>query len=138
MILEQDAYNELCAYTLSHGDEAFIHQQVVDAFAAQHADERSKPITLTFALVGLYLMIEKQFTGKQVQSAHMKLGQHKQQWPTFVLPDKRGSMTAIDVMAFPEGPDRDKAIHDWCASVWSAFAENRETISELLRDNRIL
>jgi hypothetical protein len=37
-IVEEDAYHELCAYTLQRGDAAFIHQHVVDAFAAQRAD----------------------------------------------------------------------------------------------------
>lgn len=49
---EPAAYDELQAYTLAHGDPAFIHQHVVDAWAAQHADEETKPIALTFALVG--------------------------------------------------------------------------------------
>jgi hypothetical protein len=53
-----DAYHELCGYTLTHGDAAFIHQHVVDAFAAQHADAHSKPIGITFALAGLYLHLE--------------------------------------------------------------------------------
>jgi hypothetical protein len=55
MILNQDAYDELCCYTLSHRDTSFIHQHVVDAFAAQTADERTKLIGLAFALIGLYL-----------------------------------------------------------------------------------
>ena len=50
---ERHAYDELQCYTLARGDLAFIHQHVVDAWAAQHADERTKPIGLTFALVGL-------------------------------------------------------------------------------------
>ena len=51
----RELYHELSAYTLSHPDPSFIHQYVVDAFAAQTADENTKPIALTFALVGLYL-----------------------------------------------------------------------------------
>ena len=39
MSADEDAYNELCCYTLTHGDPAFIHQHVVDAFAVQTADE---------------------------------------------------------------------------------------------------
>ncbi len=56
---EHDAYNEMQAYTLAHGDPAFIHQHVVDAWSAQHANEHSKPIGVTFALVGLFLHVEK-------------------------------------------------------------------------------
>jgi hypothetical protein len=58
-------YHELRAYSLAHRDPNFLHQHVVDAFAAQCANERTKPITLTFALVGLYLHVEKKQTGLQ-------------------------------------------------------------------------
>jgi uncharacterized protein DUF5946 len=64
---ELERYRELCAYTLNHRNPCFIHQYVVDAFAAQHVDTASKPITLTFALVGLYSHVERNQAGKQVQ-----------------------------------------------------------------------
>src|SRR4051794_32739363 len=107
---DTDDYNELCCYTLEHGDPAFIHQHVVDAFAAQHADERSKPIGVAFALVGLYLHVVKGFSGKEVQRTHMTLAKRKRTWPTFALPRERGDITVADVMAKAAGPDRDTAI----------------------------
>jgi hypothetical protein len=122
----------LCAYTLTQGDPAFIHQHVVDAFAAQQADETTPPITLTFALVGLYLRVEKGRSGRQIQLVHMKLAQRKRQWPRWSLPPERGAMTAADVLLVPPGVDRDKAIDAWCASVWRAFRGHREAIAELL------
>jgi hypothetical protein len=134
MIADQESYDELCCYTLERGDATFIHQHVVDAFAAQHADERTKPITLVFALVGLYLHVERHFTGTQVQRAHMTLAVRKRQWPSIVLPVSRGTMTAGDVLAIPAGPARDSAISDWCRSVWAEFAANRQTLAELLRE----
>jgi hypothetical protein len=138
MAAEQDAYYELCGYTLTHGDPAFIHQHVVDAFTAQHADERSKPIGVAFALVGLYLHLEKQFSGRQVQRAHVQLARRKRSWAGFVLPRERGSTTAIDVMGAPAGPQRDQAIDSWCASVWDAFADNRPWVADLLHQHGIL
>lgn len=139
MTPDENAYNELCAYTLGHAlrDPAFIHQHVVDAYAAQHADEHSKPIGVTFALVGLFLHVEKQASGRRVQRVHIELGRSKRPWPRLPLPSERGAMTAADVMAFPEGPERDRAIDDWCASVWSAFAESRQSIIDLLAQHRI-
>lgn len=137
MRAEQDAYNELQAYTMAHGDPAFIHQHVVDAFAAQHADEHSKAIGITFALVGLYLHVEKGWTGRQVQKAHMLLARHKRSWPIFQLPKERGSVTVDDVMASPPGPERDRAIETWCASVWAAFEDSRGAVDELLREHGI-
>ena len=49
----QAARDELSAYTLTHGDPDFIHQHVVDAFAAQHAAAKSSAIGVAFALIGL-------------------------------------------------------------------------------------
>lgn len=137
----EDAYHELCAYTLSYGDPGFIHQHVVDAFAAQRADADTRPIALTMALVGLYLHVERGISGRQVQRFHMQLARHKRGsaplGPAFVLPAERGAMTAADVMAEPPGPERDRAIHAWAASVWEAFAGNREAVVALLRRHGI-
>ena len=135
---EQQAYDELQCYTLGHGGPGFIHQHVVDAWAAQHADEQTKPIGLAFALIGLYLHIERGFSGRQVQQVHMKLGQRKQAWPSFPLPRERGSVTAVQVMAAQAGPERDKAIGVWCASVWEAFSDSRRAVAELLKHHGIL
>ncbi len=141
MISEQDAYHELCAYTLAHAleDPSFIHQQVVDAYAAQRAAGESKPIAVTFALVGLYLHVERGFSGRQVQLAHMRLAREKRQWPTFLLPgaEARGSITALDVVAAAPGAARDRAIDAWCASVWQAFAEGRQKVVDIVREHGI-
>ena len=134
MLSEHEAYDRLCAYTLNRGDAAFIHQHVVDAFAAQHAGGHTKAITITFALVGLYLHVEKAFSGRDVQRLHMRLARHKRSWPVFVLPPERGSVTATSVLVAPEGPERERAIDAWCVSVWEAFGENRPTVIALLQE----
>ena len=90
---QQEMFHELCYYTSAHSDSSFIHQYAVDAFAAQNADKNTKPITLAFALIGLYLHIEKNFSGKEVQNAHIKLGKYRKQWPKFNLPKYRGNIT---------------------------------------------
>jgi hypothetical protein len=130
-------YNELCCYTLSLRDPSFIHQHAVDAFAAQNATESDRPIRLTFALVGLYLHVEKGFTGKQVQRSHMRLGRSRRSWPKFRIPDDRGSITEFDVMQAPAGALRDQMIHQWCFSVWNAFSGSRPQISGLLNEFQI-
>lgn len=134
MISNEAAYNELCCYTLAHGDPSFIHQHVVDSFAAQNADENTKPIKLTFALIGLYLHVEKHFSGREVQRTHQFLAQRKRSWPSFPLPDDRGSLTVAEVVAVPAGPERDKAIDNWCVSIWNAFRDSHQAVAELLRE----
>ncbi len=137
-VSEQQAYEQLQYYTLAHGGLEFIHQHVVDAWAAQQADELTKPIKLTFALVGLYLHVEKGFSGRQVQRVHMTLARRQRNWPSFPLPRQRGSITAIQVLAAPAGHERDQAINAWCASVWGAFSESHQAIAELLQQHEIV
>jgi len=131
---ELDAYNDLQAYTLAHGDPAFIHQHVVDTWTAQHAGSETKPIGLAFSLIGLHLQVDHGYTGRQVQRVHMLLGRGgRKEWPAFILPRERGDITAVHVMAAPAGPGRDRAIDAWGAAVWAAYAESHAAVAELLR-----
>jgi hypothetical protein len=133
MASDQDLYNELAFYTLSHPSQAFIHQHAVDAFAAQHADERSKPIATVFALIGLYLHIEKGFSGKQVQKAHMQLATRRKQWPRLEPPEERGATGVSAVLAAPPGEERDEMIRAWCVAVWNAWKVTQGQIRELVK-----
>ena len=131
------AQEEVLAYTLGHRDRAFIHQHAVDAITAQQANENTKPIALVFALVGLYLHLEKGLTGRQVQRMHQRLAARRHPWPTLPLPTDRGALTATAVLAQPAGPDRDRAIDAWCASVWKAYQSSHRAIVELLQSHGI-
>ncbi len=133
MELEQDAYNKLISYTLTHKDPSFIHQLAVDVYTAQHADENIKPIGLIFALVGLYLYLEKNYSGRQVQMAHMKMAKRRKNWSMLDLPKERGSITMFDVLAEAPGEPRDEMIRRWCESVWGAYKQSHETIARLVQ-----
>jgi hypothetical protein len=129
--LEQ--YNELSYYTLEHPDKKyFIHQHIVDAYTAQKADENTRPIAITFALVGLYLHVEKNYSGKQVQIAHVRMSKNKKVWPDTKLPEKRGDITISKVLNTTPGTERDLMIKGWCISVWQAFEENHKAIASLV------
>ena len=130
---EQEAFDELCGHTLGLHDPEFIHQHVVDTFAAQTADEKTKPIKLTFALVGLYLHLEKNLTGREVQLVHMRLARKKESWPSLPRPCNRGSVRVGDILAAPAGPERARAIDAWCRSVWKAYHESHDSVATLLR-----
>lgn len=132
--LDLERYNELAFYTLSHPDPAFLHQHLVDAYTAQHADETTKPIAIVFALIGLYLSTEKSFTGKQVQRVHMQLAKRRKVWPRLEPPSELEAITAAEVLAVPPGDDRDEMIRRWCASVWEAWGVHQGLIRRLVRD----
>lgn len=97
----------------------------------------TKPIAAVFALIGLYLHVERDFTGLQVQQVHMQLGRQTHQWPPITFPSHRGDVTAADVLTVPEGEERDRAISDWCRSVWQAYQPNRQTIVHLLQQHNV-
>lgn len=129
------AFDEVYVYSM--GRPGFILQHVVDAFAVQTSNNESKPISLVFGLLGLYLHLEKQFSGRQVQRVHMQIGRAKRDWPPIHLPEDRGAITVADVLAASAGPERDQATNDWCSSVWTAFSANRQTIIALLQKYQI-
>ena len=132
----REAYDEVYAYSM--GRRGFILQHVVDAYAAQTASDASKPTGVIFALVGLYLHVEEQRSGGEVQQVHMRMGARKRKWPAVTLPRDRGRMTALDVLRAPGGTERDRAIDEWCRSVWTAFRDSRQTIVDLLRESNFV
>jgi hypothetical protein len=69
------------AYHLSSNDPTFIHQVAVDTYGAQHAGGALRNITTAYALIGLYLAVERGYTGRQVQRAHMSLAKNRSAWP---------------------------------------------------------
>lgn len=124
--------NELSYYTLSHGDARFIHQHLVDAYGAQHVRASKSTIGAAFALAGLYLAIERSFSGRQVQKLHMLMGNRSKVWPRFVPPPDVGPMTVVDVLAVEPGPARDQALMDWCRSVWKAWSPDQDRVRAMV------
>ncbi len=124
--------HELSLYTLSLGDPFFIHQVAVDAYAAQHAGPPSKPMTVAFALIGLYLLLERGYSGKAVQRAHMHLASRSKQWPSFDPPAHRGSVTVAEVLCKAPGSERDTAIMQWATSVWTAWEQAHPAVRTLI------
>ena len=124
----QKQYIELSYYTMMHSGPNFIHQHIVDAQIAQWADDKTQPISILFALVGLYLYIELGYTGWQVQKMHNVMAKYKMEWPIIHLPDDRGKINVANVLDVSPGPERDQMIQKWCADVWKTYEKNRDTI----------
>jgi hypothetical protein len=129
---DQDLFNELSFYTLQLRDAAFIHQHIVDAFAVQHADAITKPMAIVLGLIGLYLYLEKNFTGRQVQRAHMRLARFRRQWVAPSIPAQRAAIGVADVLAAEPGPARNAMIRRWCEDVWEDWRECRPLIVALV------
>jgi hypothetical protein len=103
----------------------------VDAFAVQHASHDTEPIALVFGLIGLYLYLEKNYTGRQVQRAHMQLARHRRPWMAPAIPDPCAQVGVAEVMAAPPGVERREMIHLWCQAVWRDWQHSRPEIVAL-------
>ncbi len=125
-------YGELGAYTLTLGDAGFIHQSIVDTYAAQHIGPAVKPIRVAFSLIGLYLACERGYTGRQVQRAHMLLARASKVWPPFRLPQARATLTVLDVVQAPESA-RTAMIARWSQAVWDIWKADHARVAELAR-----
>lgn len=124
--------NELSYYTLAHGDPRFIHQHLVDAYGAQHLRPSRSTIGAAFVLAGLYLAVERGFTGRQVQKMHVLMASRSKEWPRFTPPPDVGAMTVADVLAVEAGPDRVQALMEWCGVVWKAWARDHERVRAMV------
>lgn len=127
-------YGELSAYTVTRGDSAFIHQLAVDAYGAQHAGENVRPITIAFALIGLYLACERDYSGRQVQHMHMLLAQRSKTWPRFASPPQARALTVLDVVEARPGEERDIMLRRWGESVWAAWGQEHERVRSLVEN----
>lgn len=123
--------DELYAYTLSRDRSELIHQHAVDAYAAQHIGNDTKPIALAAALIGLFLFVERGYTGRQVQLEHMKLGNKMKTWPLFEAPRKYATLTVMEPLSMPPGPERDDQIKQWARAVWNIWGERHMEVEML-------
>jgi hypothetical protein len=121
-------FSDLSCYTVSKQDAAFIHQHAVDAYEAQHAGGKTRNITVAFGLIGLYLALEKGFTGRQVQIAHMQIARVRKDWPHLDPPDRPGPITVLDVFQEKTDEGRDRMIGDWMAAVWETWSDHHEWV----------
>ena len=126
----QQLCDELYAYTLGLGDREFIHQHVVDAYAAQHVSSATKPIAIAASLIGLFLFVEQGYTGRQVQQVHMALGNKMKTWPPLETPE-RAALTVVNPLSASPGPLRDEAIKQWARAVWAMWQEQHGDVARL-------
>ena len=107
------------------------HQMTVDAYGAQHVATTGPAIGPAFALIGLYLALERGFSGPQVRDAHAHLATPKRDWPRFTPPAGPWPITVADVAAAPDAVAHAARVQQWGASVWEAWAGDAPRVREL-------
>jgi hypothetical protein len=128
------AFSDLQCYTVAKRDPAFIHQHAVDAYEAQHAGGPTRNITVAFGLIGLYLALEKGYTGRQVQQAHRRIAPVRKDWPRMEPPYQPASLTVMDVLTGRTDEEKDALIRKWMASVWESWGDRQEWVRKTTDD----
>jgi len=123
-------FTNLSGYTLSNNNEQFIHQLIVDAYSAEHAGGCTKNITVMFALIGLYLVVERNYTGRQVQLLHMRIP--KQNWPYLEPPKHTASIKINDVVNAKTNSQKELLIYRWVSDVWDSWAEQHSYLHKII------
>ena len=126
-----EMYYELTYWTLARQDGRFIHQHAVDAYEAQHAGGKTRPITAVFGLIGLYLALEKGYTGRQVQLAHMKIAFRRKDWPRLEPPARKAELTVMDVLTAETDEEKEEMLLKWAGSVWDIWEERQQWVREI-------
>ena len=77
------------------------------------------------------MFVEKNYTGKQVQDAHIQMSKKPREYGKIILPANRDSITVRHVLDTSPGIGRDSMIRAWCISVWAAFSNQHDKIISL-------
>jgi hypothetical protein len=110
------------------------HQLLVDAYAAQHAGDRTPPIGTAFALIGLKLALEDGWDGLRVRDAHQQLANRYREWPRFPLPADRGTVTVLDLALASSPAEHVELLRSWAASVWNAWHAAHSDVATLVHE----
>jgi hypothetical protein len=113
-------------------DENFPHQLAVDTYAAQHNGANMKPVTITFALIGLHLAFERGYTGREVQKAHVLLGKLHGQCPGFTSIRNSNEINVSNVLQNISKDNYMRLPANWGRSVWESWKPEHENIRKLV------
>lgn len=125
-----ELFCQLSALTPNY-DEEFIHQMAIDTYEAQHGGGDTKNIAVVFGLVGLYLSLEKNYSGRQVQKAHMILGEKNKEWPKLEPPTFNWEYTVKDVLDSSLEKGLKEEIRKWAEVTWRGWGEQQKTIEDI-------
>ena len=134
------AFSDLQSYTVSLQDPGFIHQHVVNACAAQHTGGTTRPITVAFGLIGLYPALEKGYTGREGERAHMRIAKAGNDWLLTDPPGRCAALNVMDVLQAGNNEEKDVIIRKWMSAVWASWAGRQQWVrvitDELLQPGR--
>jgi hypothetical protein len=130
-------FHTLAGIHFDEADASFKHQIAIDCYGAQHIGGPSKPVTAVYALVGLCLHVERGFSGRQIQAAHMLLARTRSNWPTLSAPATHYRVTVDMVVAAGCASSRAQQLEAWAVCTWEAWRNEQQWVRNIIRDRRL-
>ena len=126
-------YSEVAGYELEHVTElGRWHQLLVDTYGAQHVGEGTPRIGPAFALIGLYLALERGWDGLAVRDAHRALARAHRDWPSFLpAPRFQDGLTVADLTLAGSPEAHVEVLRAWAGEVWAGWADRQESVRAL-------
>jgi hypothetical protein len=122
-------YTQVVGYEMEHlARLGRYHQLTVDAYGAQHPGTPSPPISTAFALIGLSLALEHDWSGTAVRAAQQFLAQRYSTWPTFRDRSNGPVLTVSGVVGVTTPDEHADRIQVWARTVWASWAPEHHRV----------
>ncbi len=111
-----------------------VHQLTVDAYAVQHAGGLHPDKSVDVHLCGLYWMLNQGVAPTAVPKMIQGLAGVIHDWPHFLPPSDRGTLTVFDVALANSVEDHIRIAREWANSVWNSWRLHHIAIADLASD----
>ena len=113
---------------------AQVHQLTVDAYAVQHAGGPHPDKSVAVHLVGLYLVLERDFKSFDVPPRLQALASVVTKWPHFEVPKCRALLTAHDLAKAGSPREHATRVREWAEQIWSMWSAHHPAIASLAKN----
>lgn len=112
-----------------------VHQLTVDTYAVQHAGGLHPDKSVAVHLTGLHLMLDGGLRPTIVPANLQQLARTVREWPHFVPPDNRGSVTVFDVALSDSLERHINSVSEWSADLWKAWSKHHAAIAKFVAEH---
>jgi Family of unknown function (DUF5946) len=129
-----ELYGEVLGFEHQHlAEVGRSHQLLVDTYTAQHVGPNAAAITGAFALVGLYLALERGWSGLEVRDAHQALANRYRDWPRFAGAARAQAAVTVEDLALAATTSQyAETLHRWARAVWASWRDEHGLVRALV------
>ncbi len=108
-----------------------VHQLTVDAYAVQHAGGPHPDKSVAVHLVGLHLVLERDFKPFDVPPLLQALASSVTKWPHFEVPLRRALLTSHDLASAASSREHAMRVREWADQIWTMWGAHHAAIAAL-------